>query len=298
MTTPPRSGPPPGTPPGSARTVEVAAGGGVAVVTHLLGGHGPPVVFAHAAGMHGRVWEPVAQHLAGRFRCVAPDLRGHGDSLVPDGWDFGWEGFAADLRAAVDGLGLDRPFGVGHSSGATALLLAEQATPGMFAALYCYEPVVVPADPPRDPTNWLAERTRRRRTDFASRDEALRRYAGRPPLEGLDPAALRAYVEHGTHDLDGGGVRLKCRPDLEALVYEMATAHDCFVHLGRVCCRVTVAVGGRSEAVTARHVDEVTARLPDASVVRHPELAHLGPLEDPAEIARSIRRAFAHARSP
>ncbi len=268
---------------------------GVRIAVHALSAQGPELLLAHATGFHGRVWQPVADRLADRFSCLAPDLRGHGDSAPPAGLDFDWRGFGADVLAVVDGLALRCPVAAGHSSGATALLLAEQARPGTFAALYCFEPIVVPADPPlgRDSGSWLAQSTRRRRAVFASRAQALSRYAARPPLSDLHPSALRAYVEHGFADLPDGEVRLKCHPEHEALVYEMATAHDCFVHLARVHCPVILVRGERSEAFPAERAAAVAARLPRVSNEAHPALGHLGPLQDPPAVAASIRRAFA-----
>lgn len=255
---------------------------------------GPQLVLAHATGFHGRAWRPVADLLATWFSCLAPDLRGHGDSAPPSGLDFDWHGFAADVLAVVDGMALQRPFGAGHSSGATALLLAEQARPGTFAGLYCYEPIIVPAEPPlgRDRDSWLAESTRCRRAVFPSRLEAERRYATRPPLSDLDPAAIHAYVQHGFEDAPEGGVRLKCSPENEALVYEMATAHDCYTHLARVRCPVTLARGGRSDAFLPAREAAIAARLPRVRCEEHAALGHLGPLEDPGAVADSIRRAL------
>ena len=110
---------------------------------------------------------------------------------------------------------------------------------GSGPALVCFEPVIVVAEPPlgRDPDSWLAEQTRRRRGTFGSRAEALDHYTARPPLAGLDRAVLRDYVEHGLADAGDGTLTLQCAPDYEALVYEMATEHDCFVRLGEVRCR-------------------------------------------------------------
>ncbi|MGI8410992.1 MAG: alpha/beta fold hydrolase [Solirubrobacteraceae bacterium] len=277
------------------RSVSVAARDGVRIAVNDLSGEGPALVLAHATGFHGRVWAPIAELLADEFWCVAPDLRGHGNSPSPPRWGFDWRGFAADVLAVVDALALTHPVGAGHSSGATALLLAEQARPGTFAALYCFEPIIVPADPPlgRDRESWLADRTRRRRATFASRAQALDRYAARPPLWELHPSVLRAYVDYGFEDLADGEVRLKCRPEHEALVYEMATAHPCFVDLAQVSCPVTLARGGRSEAFTPTRAAEVAARLPRVRTEEHPTLGHLGPLEDPRAVAVSIGRALA-----
>lgn len=277
----------------------VAARDGVDVLVHLLDGGGDGggrwLVLAHATGFHGLVWRPVSAELRPAFRSAAPDLRGHGDSGPAPGGDFDWRGFAADVLAVVDGLGLHRPGGIGHSSGATALLLAEQARPGTFAGLYCYEPVVVPADPPLgpDPANWMAEACRRRRDRFASPAEALEHYADKRPLSELDPEVLRLYVAHGLEPDGHGGQRLKCRPDDEAAVYEMATAHDAFGRLPSVTCPVTLAYGARSEAFSRSHAEQLAGRMPDTAVVELADLGHFGPLQSPWTVAGSARDALA-----
>ena len=269
----------------------VQAADGAVVAVHDLGGTGPSVVFAHATGLHGLVWRPLAAHLADAVSSTAFDERGHGDSGLPPDLDFDWRGFALDALAVVDAVAT-APFGVGHSSGATALLLAEQARPGTFRALYCFEPVIVPADPPlgRDLGNWLAAGARRRREVFASREEALANYVGKPPFDRWAPEALAEYVEHGFTDQPDGSVRLKCRGEHEALVYEMATAHDGFARLGEVRCPVLVARGGDTEAMSPPALSGLVERLPDARVELLPGLGHFGPLEDPAAVAASIRR--------
>ena len=272
----------------------VRAADGATIAVHRLGGRGPALVLAHATGFGGLVWRPLAERIAGAFDCIAPDSRGHGDSPRADG-ALRWRDFASDILGVVDELGLERPLGFGHSSGATALLLAEQAAPGTFAALVCFEPVVVVAEPPlgRDPDNWLAAQARRRRATFHSRAEALEHYRARPPLSHFDPAVLRAYVEHGLADAGDGTLTLKCAPDYEALVYEMATEHDCFLHLDAVACPVTLVRGERSSAYPPGQFAALAERLADARCEVAPGRSHFGPLEDPGATARSIVRAFA-----
>ena len=257
------------------------------IAIHDLGGDGPTLVMAHAAGLHGLVLAPLARELAGRLHCVSFDHRGHGDTPVAPGEALDWYGLAADVLAVVDRLGLERPYGFGHSSGGTAVLMAEQARPGIFAALYCYEPVLVAADPPLGPDrgSWLAEQARRRRATFGSREDAVRHFSTRPPLDALDAEVLRAYVDHGVGD-DG---RLKCRPEDEAAVYETATAHDAYRRLPDVACGVVVACGSASDACPP---EDVVARLPDGRVEILDGLGHLGPLECPAGVASSMLRAL------
>ena len=280
--------------------MNVFSSDGVELFVHELGGCGPPVIFMHATGFHGAVWGAVAGHLRAEYRCLAIDERGHGRSGLPPNGSLDWSGFANDALAAVDSLDTQLPYGVGHSSGATALLMAEQARPGTFGALYCFEPIIVLAETAlgRDRRNWLAEVARQRRDTFGSRQEAYERYLSKPPLSSVDPGILRAYVKHGFEDLDDGRVRLRCRPGIEALAYEMASANDCFSRLATVECPVALVSGTASEAWRPTAMEAVATRLGAARTAQLPGLGHLGPMEDPTAVARSIATFFddvAHA---
>src|SRR4029453_15457198 len=73
---------------------------------------GPPaaavVVFLHGVTGHARTWDEEARVLAERYRALALDQRGHGDSdPAPDG-DYSDDALLGDLVAFVDTLELHR----------------------------------------------------------------------------------------------------------------------------------------------------------------------------------------------
>ena len=273
----------------------VIAADGVAIAVHDLGGHGPDLLLAHGTGFHGHVWAPVAEHLRSRFRCLALDQRGHGESgrAVEDRFD--WHDMAGDVLAVLDAMGLASPRGVGHSSGASLLLLAEEARPGSFSGLYCYEPIVAPVDDPpaAGVVNPMPARARRRREVFPSREAARQHLAQRPAFAGFAPDALRAYVDHGFEELDGGGVRLKCRAEDEARTYEQGLSHTAFRKLGDVRCPVTLAWGEHTDTVGPSQAERLAARLAAVRTVMVPGVGHLGPMEDPGAVAGSLLDALA-----
>ena len=265
---------------------------GVELKVHDLGGEGPPLLFAHATGFHGRVWEPLAANLSG-FHQWSIDMRAHGNSDAPKDRPLEWYGFADDVLSVVDALGLEKPFGVGHSKGAASLLLAEQARPGTFRALYLFEPVVVPTDfvTGHNPDNPLSNGARRRRDTFNSFDDAFDNYASKPPFNTLHPEVLRVYVDHGFAENADGTVSLKCLPDNEAEVYAHGMSHHAFAALHEVSCPVTIAMGVEN-AVPAVFGRRIAEALPYGTVASFPELAHFGPLEEPRTIASSILDSF------
>lgn len=255
-----------------------------------LGGVGPALILAHATGFHGRTWGELVTALGRDFHCWSFDARGHGDSTRPAPPDFDWRGFGEDALAVIDGLGLVEPFGLGHSQGGSAFLLAEQVRPGTFAGLYLYEPVVWPEPLPMD-DHPLVVGALHRRDRFASVGAARRRLASKPQFAHLDPSALRAYVEHGLNPT-ADGVVLKCRPEDEAQMYRMGALNRAFDHLGEVSCPVTIARGSASPSMSADLAARQVALLPAGRLVELDGLGHLGPMEDPATVAASVTKAL------
>jgi esterase len=94
------------------------------------GGEGPPVLFLHGGLLTAHTWDLVCLGLRDRYRCLAPDLRGHGDSDWAQDGAYELEEFADDVAAFVLELGLERPVLVGQSLGALAALwVAAGASP-------------------------------------------------------------------------------------------------------------------------------------------------------------------------
>jgi pimeloyl-ACP methyl ester carboxylesterase len=70
-------------------------------------GQGTPLLLLHGWPEFWLTWEPVMARLAGRYRLIAPDLRGFGDSGKPSG-SFGPDNHAADMLALLNALGIER----------------------------------------------------------------------------------------------------------------------------------------------------------------------------------------------
>ncbi len=267
---------------------------GVGIAYYDLGGSGPGLLLAHATGFCGAALAPLAARLADGYRCIAFDERAHGYSDRPPGDDLGWHGFATDIAAVVDELELDHPAAFGHSCGAAALLLAEEARPGTFSALYCFEPIVYPGDTPLVPTpdvNPLASGALRRREVFGSRQEALENFSAKAPFDRLHPEALAAYVDNGFAAVPEG-IRLRCRREDEAQIYAHGLSHDAFARLDEVRCPVTLACGAETDAIGPDVLELFAVRLPGAEVEVFPGMGHFGPMEDPDALARSVKSAM------
>jgi pimeloyl-ACP methyl ester carboxylesterase len=80
------------------------------------GKHGlPTVLLIHGMADCAHIWEPLAQGLADRFHCVAPDLRGHGGSPRPGVYTP--EAYLEDIEAFAAAQRLEAFSVIGHSFG-------------------------------------------------------------------------------------------------------------------------------------------------------------------------------------
>lgn len=98
------------------------------------GGSGQSVVLVHGLASNCRIWDLVAPILAGEFRVIALDQRGHGQSFKPDtGYDFAT--VVADLDGLISSLDIENPVIVGHSWGGDVALEYDIVYPGKAKGL-------------------------------------------------------------------------------------------------------------------------------------------------------------------
>lgn len=137
--------------------------------SHEWGAAGlPPIVCLHGVRSHGRLFRKLAEErLAGRFRVVAFDLRGHGRS----DWDPPWDLAAhlGDLEETAAAIGVERAVWIGHSFGGRLAMELTARRPDLVDRLALLDPAIwVP--PPIALDRAELERADR---SFASAEEAI-----------------------------------------------------------------------------------------------------------------------------
>jgi pimeloyl-ACP methyl ester carboxylesterase len=157
-----------------------------------------PVLFmVHGRRAHAHWFDPVASHFYSRYHCVAPDLRGHGDS--------GLAGPASIPRFAEDLAQLMAEFDgrpvilLAHSFAGRLAILAHQMYDAQPAAL-------ILADTPiyRRPGPDHFENTAKPRS-YSSREEAVERFRLMPPANSAPPDLLSYIAERSVCQKPDGG---------------------------------------------------------------------------------------------
>jgi pimeloyl-ACP methyl ester carboxylesterase len=261
------------------------------VVVHDLGGHGEPLLICHATGFCGRAYEPLANAIASEHHVYAVDFRGHGDSPLPDDGDLSWPSISEDVVTAVKSLGRGPIHLFGHSIGGAVALYAEATSGPLFTSAFLYEPIIVSpgAFELTERPNPMAQAARKRVEVFPSKEAALRRYSARPPLNELSPQSLRAYVEHGFEELADGNVRLRCRRETEARVFQGAGGFTTDSIAG-VDIPTIVATGDPQVSLLANLAPAIIGAIHNAQHLAYKDLGHFGPLQAPERVAEDLIR--------
>jgi pimeloyl-ACP methyl ester carboxylesterase len=184
----------------------------------------PPLLLLHGGGLCGGVFDPVVDALAGRARCMAPDLRGHGHRpATARREDLGVAAQSEDVIALLDDAGIERTAALGHSYGGAVLLKAAIDHPDRFGPLLLHEPALGnPLDPPEEAEargRAYQGKVGNRRSQWASADEMYDHLRSWRPYGEFADEFLRALVRSGSRPTEGGGVELACDPATEAELF-------------------------------------------------------------------------------
>ncbi|MEG9861888.1 MAG: alpha/beta hydrolase [Parvularculales bacterium] len=201
------------------------------------GEHRPALHFAHATGFNAHTYKELLSPLAAQFHVWASDARGHGttDLPTPEEMAQDWSIYRDDLIHVLETIVHETGEPVllaGHSMGGTTSMMAAVKRPDLVRGLALLDPVLIPRSayslvhwahllhlPSPGGASSLATSARRRRTDWPSRETAIRAWQGKGAFRSWPETMLRDYVEDGMRDTKDG-VTLSCRPAWEAATFE------------------------------------------------------------------------------
>ncbi|HBZ68688.1 MAG TPA: hypothetical protein DEP35_02625 [Deltaproteobacteria bacterium] len=261
-------------------------------------GAGPPVLLLHATSFCADVWGPawLAACDAGASgrRALAADARGHGRTSAPlEACEYAWPRFADDAVALAEACaGPEGVILVGHSSGGSAALVAAARRPDLVRAVVAVEPVLF--DPPLAGSELdsfagsrgMAERARRRRASFQSREEAREALVRRFPYSGFAATSFDAFLAGGLAPREDG-VELRCSPEVEAWTYEGASALDLWGEAAEISVPVLL-LRAEHTAIPEPQASQLRSRAKRLQIQEVGAATHFAPLEQPEEVGRAI----------
>lgn len=253
-----------------------------------------PLVFAHATGFHGRVWDAIIERFPDH-PAYAIDLRGHG--LTDGGPVADWRVLASDVAEFLGQAGITGAIGIGHSMGAHTLLQVAADNPKRFARLVLFDPVILAPDfyAPGQPL-YTADNPHpaiRRKRDFASPEAMMERFRERDPYNLFDARVFEDYCRFGVVPAPSGeGMELACAPEDEASVYASSRSNPGILEAAK---RVDIPVlvvralyTTLNDFKSSPTWPELANILPRGKDLHRPDMTHFHPFQDPGDAARII----------
>jgi 3-oxoadipate enol-lactonase len=241
-------------------------------------GAGPALLLLHAGIADRRMWDEVVPTLAERFRVVRCDLRGYGETPLPDG-PFT---YSVDAAGLLDAFDVERAHVVGVSMGGHVALDLALAHPAKVDRLVLVGSGI---DGWEHDTGleaaWAEEEAALERGDL---DEAawvnVRTWLDGPSRreEDIDPVLRRRVFEMQRLALD--------HENPEARGEWLTPSRR--ERLGDVRAPTLVLVGELDQASFGRIARFLAAEIPGARFEELQGVAHLAPMEDPIAFARVV----------
>ncbi|MBI3993055.1 MAG: alpha/beta hydrolase [Candidatus Lambdaproteobacteria bacterium] len=254
----------------------------------------PAILMVHGLTQQSHTFDAVSEQLHGRYRCIALDVRGRGDSAWSGGATYNHRTYVQDVTALLAELGIARFHYMGTSMGGQIgmLLAAQQPAPFLSLTLNDIGPDINPAGALR--IGAYVKTVPMSFADFdACIDWAIAQY---PWFRGVPRAAVGAAVKWAVQQRDGGGYRFRFDPAIvqgaptdPALLQKAAAAM--WTGLKALPCPVLLVRGAESDIL---HLDTAAAMAraqPRLIRVDVPGMGHAPTLAEPV-VRAALERFF------
>ena len=253
---------------------------GVELAVEDSGEGGSTVLFSHGLLYSLRMWDAQIAALRSRFRCVAYDHRGQGESeSATNGLDM--DTLADDAVALIESIRIGPVHFVGMSMGGFIAMRVAARRPELVRSLVLVDTSAGPEPAENIPRyrrlEWVARWFGT--WPVASRVEAIMHGASarKDPARAAD---LRAWRE-----------RL-LRADavvMNRAVEGVLTRESALPLLPRIRCPTLVMVGEEDVATVPARAEELAAGIAGARLVRIPRAGHMSPIDAPEAVTAELR---------
>lgn len=250
----------------------------------------PPLVCLPGLTRNARDFAGLAQHLAGEWRVLCPDMRGRGGSdIAADPLTYNAQQYIADVLALLDRLGIARFVAIGTSLGGLMTMALAQLCPQRIAGALLNDigPVIEPAGLAHI-GSYLGRDQRYRDWDEAAaalRAEFTRSFPDR------DVAGWIAFARRLLVPADDGMLRFDYDPRIAAAFGQQAGAlPDLWPGLDVLGAGPLLILRGElSDILSDATFGEMQARAPGCEAVTLPRIGHCPELDEPEALAAITR---------
>jgi pimeloyl-ACP methyl ester carboxylesterase len=251
-------------------------------------GSGEPIVFVHGLLVDGRLWDGVAERLAGDFACIVPDwpMGSHTLAMNEDA-DLSPPGLASLVADFIDALGLGRVTVVGNDTGGAISQILAANHPERVERLVLTNCDTFEHFPPF-PFTVLPRIARLpggiRAAALPFRIGAVRRATyGAFTKKKIDPALVDSWLAPALRDReilrDGGKVTAGAHKRHTLAAAEKLRTFE---------RPLLLAWGTEDRFFKLEHAERLAQAVPDSRIVEIPNARTFSPIDQPGPIAEAI----------
>ncbi len=244
-----------------------------------MAGEGVPMVFLHGFPHDRTLWSHQVSALSLKARCIAPDLRGFGESDVQG--PYAMEQYAHDVRALLDHFDIERAAIVGLSMGGYIAMACWRAMPDRVMGLALLDTQMgADDDAGRAKREALMAKVRSEGAEAAVQAQlpgmvGKTTRAQRPDLVEKMAQMMRSAPVEG---IVGALTAMRDRPDSSGTI-------------GTVSVPTLVAVGDEDVLTPVAKAEQIAAALPPGTVRRLEVIAgsgHVSCVERPSAVNHAL----------
>jgi esterase len=249
-------------------------------------GTGGPILFLHGGGLNAHTWDVVCLMLRDRYRCLALDQRGHGDSEWSPGLDYGWHSHLRDIEGFAAHFKLRRPVVVGQSMGGMNAIGYAARHSAEMAGL-----VVVDVGPEINAAGGARIRDFIAAPELDSPEEFLERAVKFNPLR--DPRILRRSLYYNLRQLGNGKWSWKHDTRRAGEGWNEETVarrtEELWKAVAQIRCPTLVVRGALSDLISDEQAGKFAKALHNGRLVKVEKAGHNVQGDNPAGLLAVLR---------
>jgi 3-oxoadipate enol-lactonase len=233
-------------------------------------GKGQTIVFVHGQPFNRSMWDPQVEAFQEQFRLLIPDLRGYGESEVPEKITL-LDELALDLLHLLEAVGVGEAIFVGLSMGGQILMELYRLAPQVFRAM-----VLADTDARAETQQGYYDRLKLAEDLMQTgmevyTEKSLTQYVSKKTLQ--EKTAVVAHLEKMMRSTPAQGASLVQRGRAER--------RDHFSSLRSIHCPVLIVVGREDQFTPVSVAKEMQAQIKGAQLLIIEGASHLPNMEEP-----------------
>lgn len=252
------------------------------------------ILITHANGYSAACYTYLFRHYGARFRFLALDFSGHGNSdttLNFKDWNF----FRDQILALAEKENLSNITGLGHSMGGAAQLKASRVNPGLYSRLILLDPTFLSVPILLYSALFgvpIAKNAAKRRKTFKDIRQVRKVFRKFSAFSNWREDIYEDYINSCFKTIATGEAELCCSPEAEAKNFSTPNFSSLYNDYGKSLIETHIIIPEEYEVCSPYRAKLVVSGHPKSTLSVIPGLTHFFPFERPDIVINKIDSVF------